>query len=629
MDPSRLKKAEAYLHAGKLDRAEKELRKILNKNSKTLQAWLMLASIYGQTGRFNDVASAAKKAITINSDHPMAHSLLGSAYVVTGNINAAIASLETANRLLPGDAGILSNLGNAYYTAEKFSEAERCYQNALNVDANYHQSNFGMGNCCLSKSLWKEAVQYFKKAYGVMPEDYNINMSLGKAYVNLACIDEAYKYIERATRLQGPPSTAFYELGHLAQLQGNLDKAKELIEKSLKHDANNTHALSERVEINYKLGHYDLAHEQIKDILSNGVVSPAVVISWGKICQKFGECDEVIDNSHAIMKDTPMSKSDRMMLHYLLGSLYDKKNQFYDASEQYQHANAVFPAQYDRIQSAGMADSLIRNFSSTPIESMPHSQCDDQRPVFIVGMPRSGSSLIEQILSSHPLVHGAGELNDVAQLVGTLFTSSQHQENTIFSNVLSSQLNTLADHYLKRLESKCGSAKRVTDKMPSNFLWVGFIKQLFPNARIIHCIRDPRDTCLSCYFQSFVRSHDYANDLADLAFYYRQYEKLMLFWRQIFDKSILDVHYSDLVANTEATARQMVDFIGLEWDDNCLNYHQSERVTATASWDQVRQPIYSKSIARWKNYQQYIEPLIDEFGSDDVAISLDLTTSIK
>lgn len=621
MDLTRLKKAESYIQTGKLDRAEKELRKLLSKNNQVPQAWLLLASIFGQTGRFRDVATAAKKAIAINPDQPMAYSLLGSANVYLGKLDDAIDALETANSLIPGDPGILSNLGNAYYAAEKVSDAERCYQHALSVDSSYPHSNFGMGNCCLAQSLWKEAIEYYQKAYGAMSDNYDVNMSLGKAYMNLASVDEAYECIERATRLTDSPSMAYYELGHIAQLRGDLDKANELIEKSLKHNATNTPALAERAEINYKLGHYELAHEQIKNLLSKGEPSPAVIISWGKLCQKFGECNEVIDSANTILKEKTLTKSDGVSLNYILGLLYDKQNQFDNAFEHYQNANSIFPPQYDRVRSVGMVDSLINDFSADTLESMPRSACEDKRPVFIVGMPRSGSSLVEQILSSHPMVYGAGELNDIKNLASTLFTTSHQHKNKIFSNVQTGKLIELADRYLSSVEKVCGDALRVTDKMPSNFLWLGFIMQLFPDARIIHCIRDPRDTCLSCYFQPFVRSHDYANDLGDLAFYYRQYERLMHHWQQNIDLPILSVYYSDLIADAEAVARQMIGFIGLDWDDNCLNYHKSDRITATASWDQVRQPIYTKSLGRWKHYRKHIAPLLDEFGSEDIATS--------
>ena len=162
--------------------------------------------------------------------------------------------------------------------------------------------------------------------------------------------------------------------------------------------------------------------------------------------------------------------------------------------------------------------------------------------------------------------------------------------------------------------------------MPANFLWLGFIKQLFPRARIIHCNRDPRDTCLSIYFQQFTRSHEYANSLEDLAFYYRQYERLMYHWKHNLNLSVLDVYYKDLIADVEHVSRKMIDHLGLEWDDQCLAYHDSGRAAATASWDQVRQPIYTRSLDRWRHYQKHLGPLLQEFGSDDLASGL-LATS--
>jgi len=619
MNLSRLKKAEAYIQSGKLDRAEKELRKFLNKSNTVVEAWLMLASVYGQSGRFRDVAIAANKVIAINPDNPVALSLLGSAKVYLGDLDGAIKALETANRLLPGDIGVLNNLGNAYYAAEKYDNAERYYQQVLDIDINSPQSNFGKANCCLAQCLWGEAVQYFQKAYNAMSDNYDINMSLGKAYVNLACLDEAYQCIERAVGLTDSPSFAYYELGHIEQLRGELEKASELIDKSLKYDAANNKALAERAEINYKLGRHERAHEEIKSLISDNIITPPVILTWGNICHKFGECKDVINQAESLLKNERLSQSDHISLDYMLGALYDKQDDYDNAFQHYHNANLTLENRFDRDGFARMVDNLINDFNVESIEQMPTSGCDSEVPVFIVGMPRSGTSLVEQILSSHPKVYGAGELNDIKNLASTLFTATQTQNIKAFSNARTDRLTELAGQYLDRLEQKCGDAVRVTDKMPANFLWLGFIMQLFPKARIIHCNRDPRDTCLSIYFQQFVMSHDYANSLSDIAFYYRQYERLMCHWQSDVKLPVLNVHYRDIVADVETITRQMIDYLGLPWNDSCLSYHESKRATATASWDQVRQPIYTKSLARWQRYQKHLGPLLEEFGSDDVA----------
>jgi len=629
MDLSGLKKAESYIHSGKLDRAEKVLRKFLDKNKGVVDAWLMLASVYGQSGRFKEVTMAAKKAISINPDQAVAYSLLGSACVNLGKFDETIDALETANRLLPDNTKILNNLSNMFYAAGKFDDAERCYQQVLDIDTNYPQSNFGMANCRLAQCLWGEAVQYFQKAYSAMSDSYDINMSLGKAYVNLACLDEAYECIERAAGLTDSPGIAYYELGHIAQLRGELESANELINKSLKYDSENTNALAERAEINYKLGRHEQAYAEIKSLISDNIVTPRVILTWGNICQKFHECKEVINQAELILKENNINLSDHISLDYMLGALYDKQDDYDNAFVHYQSANSALVSRFDRDGFAKLIDNLINDFSVEPIEQMPVSMCNDERPVFIVGMPRSGTSLVEQILSSHPHIYGAGELNDIKNLAGILVKASNQQKIKVFSNAETSKLTELAGQYLNSLEEKCGDAVRVTDKMPANFLWLGFIMQLFPKTRIIHCNRDPRDTCLSIYFQQFTKSHDYANSLEDLAFYYRQYERLMSHWQNSVKLPVLNVYYKELVADVEATTRQMINYLGLPWDDSCLNYHKSKRVTATASWDQVRQPIYTKSLGRWRLYRKHLGPLLDEFGCDDAALRMDTENNFK
>lgn len=622
MGLSGLKKAESYIQSGKLDRAEKELRKFLGRNNKIIEAWLMLASVYGQTGRFKEVVSAAKKAISINPGQATAYSLLGSASIYLGNLDQAIESLETANSLTPGNTGVLNNLGNTYYAAGKLDDAERCYQQVLDTNINYPQSNYGIANCRLAQCLWGEAVQYFQKAYSAMSDNYDINMSLGMAYVSLARLDEAYDCIERATGLTDSPGLAYCELAHIKQLGGELERASELIDKSLVYDAKNTRALAERAEIHYKLGLHEQAHEEIKSLISDNIISPPVVRTWGTFCQKFDECKQVINHAELLLKEKYISKVEQISLHYMLGSLYDKQGDYDNAFEHYQHANSALTGKCDRARLARMVDNLIDDFSVESIEQMPASGCDDERLVFIVGMPRSSTSLVEQILASHPQIYGAGELNDIKSLAGTLVTASQQQNIKVFSNAKTGKLVELAGQYLNSLEKNCGDAARVTDKMPANFLWLGFIKQLFPKARIIHCNRDPRDTCLSIYFQQFTKSHDYANSLEDIAFYYRQYERLMYHWQSSVKLPVLNVYYKELVADAETITRQMIEYLELPWDDRCLAYHESKRTTATASWDQVRQPIYTKSLARWRRYQKHLSPLLDEFGDEDIATSL-------
>jgi hypothetical protein len=232
--------------------------------------------------------------------------------------------------------------------------------------------------------------------------------------------------------------------------------------------------------------------------------------------------------------------------------------------------------------------------------------------VFIVGMVRSGTSLVEQILSSHPDVHGAGELPDIIQITNGLqdFLGASAPYPECLSLLKQEHLDALAQHYLEHLKQISPDARRVVDKMPGNFMHLGLIEMLFPEARVIHCMRDPVDTCLSAYFQDFSRSHPYAYDLSNLGAFYRAYLKVMAHWRKILRLPLFELQYEDLIANQEQVSRALIEFCGLEWDDRCLQFHETQRFVGTASYDQVNRPLYKQSVARWKRYERHLGPLL-------------------
>jgi hypothetical protein len=226
-------------------------------------------------------------------------------------------------------------------------------------------------------------------------------------------------------------------------------------------------------------------------------------------------------------------------------------------------------------------------------------------------MPRSGTSLAEQILASHPDVFGAGELpvvnRMVDQLATVLDTSIPYPECLKYLD--NHTLEQLASEYLEEAQLKSNDEQFITDKMPSNFMHLGFISLMFPNARIIHCTRDPLDTCLSCYFQNFTGEHPYAYSLTSLGKFYRMYEKLMEHWSKVIPNPIFELSYEKVVVNPEQEIRSMVDFCGLEWDDKCLDFHQTKRTVATASHSQVRQKIYTSSVGKWRSYEKHLDEL--------------------
>ena len=617
---SRIRKATQMLSAGHMDEAEKILLEVTQRYPDAAEAWLLLASVQGRQARYADIVESCHRVLSLEPRHPTAHSLLGGAFTALGRTQDAIEHLEQAVRLAPKNPGVLNNLGNALYATERFDEAANRYETALRSNPDHAQAHFGLGNCRLAQRRWIDAIGCYQRAYHQMPESYEINMNMGRAYAGVGRLEDARACLERATGLTANPAEAQFELAQVLESQGALADALDRVERSLRHEPDSTDPRAKRAQIRFKAGDFDAAHQEVRALVDQGRITPRVVLAWGEICRHFGDCEEVLAKARALLDDPRVGADDAVSLHNLLGRLHDHKGSYDAAFDHYARANTLSLHDFNRMGHNNMLEDLMAAYSRDAFPTLTRSGCRDERPAFILGMPRSGTSLVEQILASHPQVFGAGELNHIKQLASELFRNHESKLGAYLSSVTAQQLDVLAGRYLVLAGKQAGSATRITDKMPANFLWLGLIAQLFPRARVIHCLRDPRDTCLSIYFQKFSHAHPYASDLGDLAFYYRGYERMMAHWHAVLDLPVLEVRYDQLVADQEGRTRAMLDFLDLPWDDACLAFHQSRRATATASWDQVRQPVYTRSLQRWRNYQAHIGPLIDAFGDQDTPI---------
>jgi hypothetical protein len=283
--------------------------------------------------------------------------------------------------------------------------------------------------------------------------------------------------------------------------------------------------------------------------------------------------------------------------------------------EAFQHAsiaNALRKGKYDRNLTECLVESFVSYFSRANLRRPQRATQDCQTPVFIVGMPRSGTTLVEQILASHPEVHGAGELDWIFRLWQSAV--SRHSTKTArFSRCLERMtgrdVDALAAEYLARLQSLGHEALRVTDKMPTNFMHLGLIAMLFPSARVIYCRRHPRDTCLSCYMTDLAAGNNFSLALSFAGHFYLQCERIMTHWKSELDLRILEVEYEDVVHYTEHQSRRMLHFLDLPWDGQCLRFYENKRPVATASQAQVRRPIYQTSVSRWRHYERHLEGL--------------------
>jgi tetratricopeptide (TPR) repeat protein len=364
-----------------------------------------------------------------------------------------------------------------------------------------------------------------------------------------------------------------------------------------------------------RLGEYESAHDMILPYLDDQNITGGIVNTFARLCHRFNECDQATRLVDMALAKPGLNRNLRRALLFTLGLLKDRQGDYEAAFACTHEANRLKPYQYNHAQYVDYVDRLL-DTNITRLAAHPPTPVTRRysvRPVFIVGMPRSGTSLVEQIIATHPQVYGGGERHAISSIVRNLpewlgVTTEYPECLAALSPVAIEQI---LESYTQFTEGLPATTRVMTDKMPENFQHLVLIRMLFPDSRIIHCVRDPIDTCLSCYFQQFAGYHEYAYDLGDLGRHYREYQRLMKHYREGTDIPMLEVKYEELVSDTEKISRQMIEYCGLEWDERCLKYYESDRITRTASYSQVRQPIYTRSVGRWKNYAKHLQPLID------------------
>jgi hypothetical protein len=319
----------------------------------------------------------------------------------------------------------------------------------------------------------------------------------------------------------------------------------------------------------------------------------------------------------AVMSSAKNHHSDALLaLHFAYGKALDDRGEHERALGHYILGGRMKrrQLQYDEEDTLAFFDSVVAAFPKALFDERTYQGIDDERPVFIVGMPRSGSTLVEQILASHPQVHGAGEVKYLSRALGQLRDRfpSLPKFPQMMAKLSPPQLDIVARSYLTALTKDAGKAKRVTDKLLTNYFFVGFLHLLYPRARFIHTVRDPVDTCLSAFTKLFKDDMPHSYDLGELGRYYRKYQALMNHWHEVLPEGVLStVRYEDVVADTRNEAKALIKFLGLAWDPQCVDFHKSDRPVKTASVAQVRKPIYKTSVSRWKKFGDGLQPLID------------------
>jgi tetratricopeptide (TPR) repeat protein len=443
---------------------------------------------------------------------------------------------------------------------------------------------------------------------------YQALIQAGQRFESLSRFDGAESAYREAILLDPEAIPARLSLGRLLSAGGQYEEARSQLQAVLTRYPEQPDACA-ALALNYEYeGDYGKALDVLRTALQQSPVAPPIVLAYAVLARHFNEQSRAIALLEELLLNTAPESVQRDS-HFALGKLFDATGDYERAFEHYRLGNRLLNYHYDPEQTRQTFCGITAAFSSSLHPRLPRSSNHSGLPVFIVGMPRSGTSLVEQILASHPDVYGAGERDDIARIVHTLGGPAPAVEAAGRLSV--PVLDHAAQGYLDTLSRLAPAAARITDKMPHNFLALGYIDLLFPGCRIVHCVRDPRDTCLSIWFQQMTGNHPYTNDLDALADYYRQYRSLMEHWRRVIRVPVYEVRYEDLVGDIEQGARRLVEFCGLPWSDQCVRFHENTRVVSTPTYDDVRRPIHDRSAGRWRHYQRHLGALADLVGHSE------------
>ncbi|BCG89353.1 sulfotransferase [Mesorhizobium sp. 113-3-9] len=458
------------------------------------------------------------------------------------------------------------------------------------------------------------ALRYFARAVGEEPRNPFYHLSLGEAYGKLSEFSAAIKHMRYALELQPDLVEALCALGRVYVQFDKPDLALPLYEKAMKINRDHPKARIGMAAALTGLGRMDEAGVYLREAIEHRVDVAAAyydLVQSRKFTEEPAELQSILREL-----DGPRLKSEAVQnLHYAAGKVLNDLKRYAEAFDHFNKAKQADGHKFDIDQYRRFVDLTIETFTPDLFAARSSYGNPSEAPVFVVGMPRSGTTLTEQICASHPDVHGAGELSKLRRVANAIgLNPSAFDFNKPIMTVTEGLSKTLAEEHLSYLRERAPAAHRIIDKMPHNFELIGLLTLLFPNARIIHCRRDAIDNCVSCFVLPFSSAHSYNTDLRALGLYYREYDRLMRHWNEVFPGRIFENRYETLVEDQDAQSRRLIDYLGLPWDNACLRFFDREGAVTTPSRWQVRQPMYKSSVKRWKNYESEIQPLIEALG---------------
>lgn len=544
-------------------------------------------------------------------DDPEANRYLAQVLIVFGEHEQALHIATRATDLAPHDPRAWSDRGRVEVLSGNLRDAIACFEKAVEIAPNYADGWHNLGVALKQTGHSERAFEAVKQALVIDPTRADSYLTLGNLLVEHDQLDEAMVCFERAVTYNPNARTQVRLAQELSQ-RGEVEQAQSLLQRSVALDPNDIDNWVDLGRTLEDLGQAEAALSCYRTVLRKQP-GHAFVLGQYLALAKGDEGLEWLEQVEEVLDRPGDSKEGKALIGYGLAKFYDRRGSYKEAAHAATRANAARRSATGPLDREGLqarVDAIMAAYSPEFFSERRRFGIGTDQPVFIVGLPRSGTTLTEQILAAHPFMHGAGELPDLARLARQVVAEDDAAPWQAASQLDEMVSRLLGHEYLRALRRNAQpDCPRISDKQPLNYFHLAFAALLFPNARVIHCRRDARDNALSIWMENFNPDQRYATDFDDLAFFAAQERRLMDHWKSVLPLEILTIHYEEVVADLERQARQLIAFLGAPWDERCLNFHQQDRAVQTPSRWQVRQPIYTKSVGRWRHYRDYLPGL--------------------
>ena len=585
----------------------KKLTKITNNGDKGTHNFTLEEAINElQKGNYQNAIKSSFKFKLTNPNNPVVYNLIGICYVNQENPKEAVPYFRTALRLNKQYSEAKANLGSALLMMGKVDDAILQLEESLKENPKNAIGWNSLGNALSQNTQLKQAQTAFEQAINLAPQYLNAINSLGVLLNNMEEPTQAIKIFENGLKIDPNDRDILTNLGYTLADSGNINDAIKVLSKVISLGRYN-------LDVKHRLGVLKSNSGQLKEAISTlrEVIKEDPTLSEAyrslSLIQKFEKSDPLVSKMQSRLNHPDSTNYDKIHLGFALGkSLHDVK-EYSKAFQAYKIGNDTrrLELQYDITEHRHSIEKIKSIYLKLNLKLEYN---DKLKPIFILGMNRSGTTLVEQILSSHSDVHGGGELAYINKI------GLQNLQRGEVWNIRT--LDQTRNAYIKILKSQRLDENFVTDKLPVNFKWIGLIKLLFPNARIVHLIRNPIDTCLSNYRNYFIASgNSYAYNLNELANFFIDYRNIMEFWHKIFPGQIYACDYDLLTFNQEKETRSLVEYCGLKWQDDLLSFEKNKRSVKTASVGQIREGLYQTSVGGWENYKDELKPLYETLKS--------------